>query len=216
MIPAAIFLCDKTGIAARPWAASGIECWCVDIDHSIRRDRHEGNINFVWGDVRSWAPPPGRRIVFVGAFPPCTHVAVSGARDFAKKRGLMLRDALETFEATRQAIAWCGAPGFVENPVGVLSSIPHIGKPDFWFHPSDYAGYSPNSEADAYTKKTGIWAFNGFAMPVKRPVDPVHGSIMWRLTPSDDRADQRSATPVGFSIAIFEANCPAEFRRLAA
>lgn len=63
MIPCAIFLCDKTGIAARPWADAGIECWCVDIDHSIRRDRREGNINFVWGDVRSWRPPTGRKIM---------------------------------------------------------------------------------------------------------------------------------------------------------
>lgn len=216
MIPCAIFLCDKTGIAARPWADAGIECWCVDIDHSIRRDRREGNINFVWGDVRSWRPPTGRKIIFVGAFPPCTHVAVSGARDFAKKRGFMLRDALETFEAARQAIVWSGAPGFVENPVGVLSSIPHIGKPDFWFHPSDYAGYSPDPDADAYTKKTGLWTFNGFVIPQKRPVDPVLGSKMWRLTPSDDRADQRAATPLGFSIANFIANCPEDLQRAAA
>lgn len=216
MTPCAIFLCDKTGIAARPWADAGIECWCVDIDHSIRRDRREGNINFVWGDVRSWRPPTGRKIIFVGAFPPCTHVAVSGARDFAKKRGFMLRDALETFEAARQAIVWSGAPGFVENPVGVLSSIPHIGKPDFWFHPSDYAGYSPDPDADAYTKKTGLWTFNGFVIPQKRPVDPVLGSKMWRLTPSDDRADQRAATPLGFSIAKFIANCPEDLQRAAA
>lgn len=58
MTPCAIFLCDKTGIAARPWADAGIECWCVDISHSIRRPRKVGNINFVWGDVRTWRPPP--------------------------------------------------------------------------------------------------------------------------------------------------------------
>lgn len=216
VIPAAIFLCDKTGIAARPWAAAGIECWCVDIDHSIRRDRVEGNIHFVWGDVRSWRPPPSRRIIFVGAFPPCTHVAVSGARDFAKKRGIMLRDALETFEAACQAIAWSGAPGFAENPVGILSSIPHIGPPTYWFHPADYAGYLADPSTDAYTKKTGIWPFNGFIMPDRRPVDPVDGSKIWRMAPSDDRADLRSATPAGFSLACFAANCPPEFMRAAA
>lgn len=58
MTPCAIFLCDKTGIAAKPWADAGIECWCVDIGHSIRRPRKVGNINFVWGDVRTWRPPP--------------------------------------------------------------------------------------------------------------------------------------------------------------
>lgn len=84
---AAIFLCDLTGTMARPWAAAGIECWCVDTQHSIRRERAENGINFVWGDVRSWCPPEKLEIVFVAAFPPCTHVAVSGARDFATKGG---------------------------------------------------------------------------------------------------------------------------------
>lgn len=125
----------------------------------------------------------------------------------------MLRDALETFEACRQAVAWSGAPGFVENPVGVLSSIPHIGPPDFWFHPNEYAGYLSKPEPEAYTKKTGLWAFNGFRLPVKRPVPPIRGSAMWKLAPADDRADQRSATPLGFSIANFEANCPDWVRR---
>lgn len=216
MIPVAIFLCDNTGIAARPWAAAGIECWCVDVEHSIRRDRVEGNIHFVWGDVRSWRPPPRRRIIFVGAFPPCTHVAVSGARDYQKKRGAMLRDALETFEASCQAVAWSGAPGFVENPVGILSNIPHIGKPHYWFEPFQYAGYLADPSTDAYTKKTGLWTFNGFVMPPKKPVDPIDGSKMHLLPPSDDRADLRSATPAGFSLANFEANCPAEYRKVAA
>jgi len=160
------------------------------------------------------APPLGVQPIFVGAFPPCTHVAVSGARDFIAKGGMMLRDALETFEACRQAVAWSGAPGFVENPVGVLSSIPHIGKPTFWFHPNEYAGYLPDPEPEAYTKRTGLWSFNGFRLPDKRPVPPVRGSAMWKLTPADDRADQRSATPLGFSIANFEANCPPELRRI--
>lgn len=206
MKPLAIFLCDKTGNMARPWAEAGVECICVDVQHSIRRDRHDDNISFIYGDVRSWRPPANRRIVFVAAFPPCTHVAVSGARDFAKKGGVMLRDALETFEACRQAAAWSGAPYCVENPVGVLSSIPHIGRPDYWFHPCDYADYADDPDAEAYTKKTGLWTGNGFIMPDKRPVEPQLGSMMHRLPPSDDRADLRSATPVGFARAVMQAN----------
>lgn len=210
--PIAIFLCDKTGIAAQPWADAGIECWCVDIQHSIRRDRTEGLIHFVWGDVRSWRPPEGRQIVFVGVMTPCTHVAVSGARDFARKGGYMLRDALEMFEAGRQVAAWSGAPYFAENPVGVLSSIPHIGKPDYYFDPSDYAGYLDDPMPEAYTKKTCLWTGNGFVMPPPRAVVPVLGSKMHLMAPSDDRADDRSATPMGFSIATFMANRPVGLR----
>lgn len=216
MIDAAVFLCDKTGIAARPWADAGVECWCVDVEHSIRREKTSGNIHFVWGDCRTWAPPPNLNIIFVGAFPPCTHVAVSGARDFILKGGNMLRDALETFEACRLAAQWSRAPYFLENPMGILSSIPHIGKPSHIFEPFQYAGYLADPSSDAYTKKTGLWTGGGFVMPSKRPVDPIDGSKMWKLSPGDDRADKRSATPAGFSRAVFEANAPEHYRRLAA
>lgn len=190
---------------ARPWAEAGVECWCVDVQHSIRADRVEGNIHFVWGDVRTWAPPEGRRILFGAAFTPCTHVAGSGARDWRKKGGYMLRDALEMFEAARQVLAWSGAPYMLENSVGVLSSIPHIGKPGHYFDPSDYAGLC---EEDNYTKKTCIWSGNGFVMPppvpapwLGAPDDRIH-----KATPGDDRANFRSATPMGFSRAVFMAN----------
>lgn len=203
-----ISLCDITGTMVRPWADAGFRCWCVDVQHSIRRDRTEGNINFVWGDARTWRPPVGARIVFVAAFPPCTHLAVSGARDFEKKGGQMLRDALEIFEACRQAAAWSGAPFCIENPVGVLSNIPHIGKPDIYFDPHEFAGYADDPDAEAYTKKTCLWIGNGFRIPERREVPPVLGSMMHRLPPSDDRADLRSATPQGFARAVFHANRP--------
>lgn len=205
---AAIFLCDLTGRMAEPWAASGYDCWCVDVQHSIRRERRESNIRFVWGDVRSWAPPAGLDIAFVAAFPPCTHVAGSGARDFAIKGGVMLRDALETFEACRLAASWSGAPWMIENPVGVLSSIPHIGKPDYRFHPADYAGWLPTAEQadEAYTKQTCLWTGGGFVMPDRKPVAPTLGSLMHRLPPSDGREAIRSATPRGFALAVFHAN----------
>lgn len=203
---AALFLCDLTGTMAEPWAEAGYECWCVDVQHSIRRERVEGSIHFVWGDVRSWRPPEGLDIRFVAAFPPCTHVAGSGARDFSTKGGAMLRDALETFEACRAAAAWSGAPYCIENPVGVLSGIPHIGKPDHYFDPCDYAGYASNPDNDAYTKRTCLWTGNGFIMPPHRAVLPMQGSKMHRLPPSADRANERSATPQGFARAVFAAN----------
>lgn len=43
-------------------------------------------------------------------------------------------------------------------------------------------------------------------MPPKRPVEPTQGSLMHLMSPSDDRADRRSATPMGFARAVFEAN----------
>lgn len=201
----AVFLCDKTGNMAKPWAEAGVECYCVDVQHSIRADRVEGNIHYVWGDVRTWRPPAGKRVIFGAAFTPCTDVAVSGARDFEKKGGYMLRDAVEMFEAGRQALAWSGAPYICENSVGIFSSIPHIGKPDFYFHPWEFAGLC---EDDNYTKKTCAWVGNGFVIPTKCPApwlgppdDRIH-----KAAPRDGRADFRSATPMGFSRCVFAAN----------
>lgn len=214
---AVISLCDLTGNMVKPWARAGYECWCVDIQHSIRRERIEGNIHYVWGDVRSWRPPEGLDIAFVAAFPFCTHDAVSGARDFAIKGGSMLRDALEVFESCRMVAAWSGARYCVEHPVSMLSSIPHIGKPDHYFHPWQFTGWS---REDHYTKKTCLWTGNGFVMPEPfiasdligvEPDDRIH-----KAPPSEDRGNTRSATPMGFSEAVFRANhVAADLRRVA-
>jgi hypothetical protein len=212
---AAIFLCDLSGVMAEPWAADGYECWCVDIEHSIRRTRTAGNIHFVWGDARTFRRPTDKPIAFFAAFPPCTHVSGAGARDFAIKGGNMLRDALETFEACRTAASWSGAPYLIENPVGVLSSIPHIGKPDYYFEPCDFAGYADDPASEAYTKKTCLWTGNGFVMPEPRRVEPVLGSKMHLMPPSDDRADLRSKTPQGFARAVYRANIPKHLRAAA-
>ena len=196
MIPAMISLCDLSGVMVRPWAEAGYECWCVDVAHQQRKVRIEGLINYVWGDVRTWTPPAGRRIIFVSAFPPCTDVAVSGARDFIRKGLALLADALELFNACHHACEWSGAPYLIENPVGVLSS--HIRKPDHTFNPCDFG--------DPYTKRTCLWTGGGFVMPPTNPVKPVNGSAMHLLPPTPDRARIRGQTPPGFARAVFEAN----------
>lgn len=199
-----ISLCDKTGNAVKAWAEAGYTCYCVDIQHSIRRDRVEGNIHYVWGDARSWIPPRETPIAFMMAFPMCTHLTVSGARDWQKKRGWMLADALELFDACRVACEYSRAPFYIENPVGRLST--HREKPNYIFDPCDYAGYLADPDPEAYTKKTCLWTGGGFVMPPKKRVEPVLGSLTHVMPPADNRADLRSVTPLGFSLAVFQAN----------
>ena len=210
-----ISLCDKTGIMVKPWARAGYQCYCVDVQHSIRKDRVEkypvcaaeingqmctliGEINYVWGDVRSWLPPDGVDIGIVFAFPPCTHLTCSDARDFRKKGGWMLHDGLMCFDACNVAGRYSGAPYMTENPIGRLNT--HRRPPDYKFHPWQYG--------DPYTKNTGIWCGNGFIMPpptVKiKPAEAT--SKMHEMPPSDDRANLRSETPAGFAEAVFRAN----------
>jgi hypothetical protein len=152
-----ISLCDLTGNMVKPWSKMGYECYCVDLQHSIRKERVEeihlgGKIHFVWGDVRSWLPP-NKPIAFVSAFPPCTHVAGSGARDFKLKGLVLLADSFNLFNACQLIGAYSGAPYMIENPVGVFST--HIRKPDYTFNPCDYGGYL-KPEGDKYTKKTSL------------------------------------------------------------
>lgn len=216
----AIFLCDESGVMAGPWAEAGYECWCFDITHSIRCVRTEmigqGAINFAWGDARTVTKPTDKPIAFFAAFPPCTHVAGCGARDFVLKGGQMLRDSLEIFEASRQAASWSGAPYMIENPKGILGGIPHIGRRDYAFDPYEFAGWADDPDYEAYTKETWLWTGNGFIFPQKRPIDPILGSKMHLMAPSDDRARNRSKTPQGFAKATFVANHRPEAIRKAA
>lgn len=202
---AMISLCDLTGNMALPWAEAGYECWCVDIARKpARKETRVGNIHFVWGDARSWCPPEGLSIAFVAAFPPCTDVAGSGARDWQRKGHYLLSDALELWSACQTAAAWSGAPYMIENPVGAISR--HMREPDHIFDPWEYAGWLDNVQTDNTKKKTCLWTGNGFVMPPQRPAPEPHRQDCWRETPSDDRADIRSATPMGFARAVFEAN----------
>src|ERR1700722_1777631 len=198
-----ISICDRTGKMVQPWAEAGYDCYCFDTQHSIRVPRQDGRVRFLWGDARTLKRPVRGRIAAAFAFPPCTHVAVSGARDFELKGGQMLRDALEIFEACQQVCEWSDAPYCIENPIGVLSSVPHIGKPNYYFHPYEYAGLEP---ADNYTKRTCLWTGNGFVMPPKCPARDLLGAPDDRIhksAPSDERANIRSETPMGFARAVF-------------
>lgn len=73
-----VSLFDHTGNMVKPWAVAGFLCYCVDLRHPAGENR-QGNIIQVGANVREWLPPYAKiRVLF--AFPPCTHVAVSGAR----------------------------------------------------------------------------------------------------------------------------------------
>ena len=197
-----ISLCDKTGNFVKPWAEAGHKCLCVDTQHSIRNTKTKDNITYLWADVRSFWPDSFSDIVFIAAWPPCTHLTSSGAQDWKKKGLGLLIDSLQLVEACRRIIVASGAPGFIENPKGRLNTIWR--EPDFRFHPSDYAGYLEDKTKDAYTKETCLWAFGGYTMPPKKAVVPMGGSKMHLLPPSPDRANLRSETPMGFSVANFQ------------
>lgn len=204
-----VSLCDLTGTFVAPWVDAGYEAVLVDPQHGLSRSGDR--VTKLAMTVEEALPHlaelvAGRRVAFVAAFPPCTDMAVSGARWFAAKRAsdpLFQAKAVAVAEQCRTFGQVSGAPWFVENPVSILSRV--FGKPDHTFDPHDFTGYEPG---DNYTKKTCLWTGNGFRMPAPYrdpelgpPDDRIH-----KAPPSAGRANFRSATPAGFARAVFEAN----------
>jgi hypothetical protein len=191
--------CDRTGVMVQPWLEAGYECFLYDIQHPKGVHRvGASNLWHVGCDVRDLEPEGDEAIQF--AFPPCTHLAVSGARWFEDKGLEALHDALGLVIACKRICEASDAPWMLENPVGTLSS--YWRKPDYTFQPWQYG--------DTYTKKTCLWTGNGFVMPPAGHATKPEGttSAIHLMPPSADRADKRSITPAGFARAVFEANEP--------
>lgn len=204
-------LCDRTGVMVEPWLEAGFRCMIVDTRHPPGATQ-DGLLTRVGADVRGWLPPR-TEYGFVAAFPPCTHLAKSGARWFKDKGLAALIEGLEVVEACRRICEWTGAPWMLENPSGSIST--YWRKPDHTFDPCHYGGYLDPPD-DAYTKLTCLWTGGGFVMPERRPVEPVEGSKMHLVGPGPRRSDIRSVTPAGFARAVFEANGPNRADLLAA
>lgn len=206
---AVVSLFDVTGKMVQPWIDAGYEAWIVDVQHPVAYDTGgvttDGLLHKVHADLtRPWLPPIDRdRIAFVSAFPPCDHLAVSGARWFKGKGLRRLASSVSMFATAAEFCEWAGAPYLIENPVSNISS--HWRKPDYTFSPHQYTGWV---RADNYTKKTCLWTGGGFVMPppfqdqtLGAPDDRIH-----KCPPGPNRHNVRSATPEGFAAAVFDAN----------
>jgi len=210
MKPVMLSLFDKTGIMAQPWLDAGYECWLVDNQHPVAYQSsgitRDGDLVKVHADLqKQWLPPAEivGRVTFVAAFPPCTHLSVSGARWFKGKGLRRLSESVDMFATAAEVCEWIGAPYFIENPKSTIST--YWRKPDHKFNPYFFTGHCAD---DNYTKDTWLWTGNGFVMPEEcrnmelgKPDDRIH-----KASPGDDRADFRSATPAGFAEAVFRAN----------
>lgn len=125
------------------------------------------------------------------AFPPCTHLAVSGARWFEEKRkDGRQQKAIDFFlefvnaRCTRVVI---------ENPIGIMSSV--YRKPDQIIQPYQFG--------HGETKATCLWIKN---LPLLYPTDQVSGREhrVWKMAPSENRAILRSRTYLGIAKAMAE------------
>lgn len=206
-----ISLCDLTGNFVKPWVDAGHRAILVDPQHGVTRG---GRVTKLAMTIEEALPQLGdiirhENVAFVAGFPPCTDMAVSGARWFETKRqadSMFQAKAVAVAEQCRTLGRLSGAPWVVENPVSVLRRV--FGPASHIFDPCDYTGFEPG---DNYTKRTCLWTGGGFVMPepardpeLGPPDDRIH-----KAPPSADRANFRSATPMGFARAVYAANAPA-------
>lgn len=159
-----VSLCDLTGNMVKPWVDAGYHAFLVDPQHGENSTEIKANgavITRFAGTVEDAMESiarmmsKGAGIAAVFGFPPCTDMAVSGARWFEAKRAadkMFQAKAVMVAEQCRTIGRLSGAPWMVENPVSVLSSA--FGKPQHIFSPSDYTAYEPS---DHYSKKTCLW-----------------------------------------------------------
>jgi len=119
--------------------------------------------------------------------PPCTHLAVSGARWFKDKQ----KEQAEALEFVRQLLNAPIPRIALENPVSIISS--RIRKPDQVIHPWQF-GHGEQ-------KKTCLWLKG---LPHLIPTDIVGGreQKVWTMGPSPDRWKKRSLTYSGIAKAM--------------
>lgn len=123
------------------------------------------------------------------AHPPCTHLAVSGARHFAAKQASgVQQEALDfvqrLLDAPIERIA-------LENPISIISS--RIRKPDQIIQPWMFG--------HGETKATCLWLKN---LPLLTPTNIVEGreARIHKMPPSADRWKKRSETYQGIAEAM--------------
>lgn len=188
----------------KPWLEAGYSAVTVDLQESELA--HPGHRHLISNVCTLGGLRYSGKLEAVFAFPPCTHLASSGARWFKSKGLDAVIQGLEVVRACRDLCEHSGAPWMLENPVGTLST--YWRKPDYTFHPVHYSGYAPTQANDEYTKKTCLWTGGGFVMPDRKPSEPTLGGFIHKMPPSEERSNLRSVTPMGFAVAVFQANAP--------
>jgi site-specific DNA-cytosine methylase len=172
--------CEYSGKVRDAFKAKGHDAWSCDLLPTDVEGQH------IYGDVLDVLDQGWDMMI---AHPPCTHLAVSGARWFHKKRK-------EQHEALEFVSALLDAPIdriALENPISIISS--KIRKPDQIVQPWQHG--------HGETKATCLWLKN---LPKLVPTDIVEGreARVHKMPPSKDRWKLRSETYTGIAKAMAE------------
>ena len=170
--------CEFSGAVREAFRARGHDAWSCDLLETEIPGQHiVGDVLGVIGD--GWD--------LMIAHPPCTHLAVSGAR-WWKDKAQEQADALEFVRALMAAPIDRIA---LENPVSKISSA--IRKPDQIVQPWEFG--------HGETKATCLWLKG---LPKLRPTDVVEGREpkVHHMAPGPNRWRERSRTYAGIARAM--------------
>jgi site-specific DNA-cytosine methylase len=174
--------CEFSGIVRDAFIARGHNAWSCDLLPTEGPGPHiQGDVVEILNDGSAWD--------LMIAHPPCTHLAVSGARWFREKQE-------EQREALQFVYALMHAPiprVCIENPISIISS--RIRKPDQIIQPWMFG--------HGETKATCLWLKN---LPKLVPTNMVDGRTarVHRARPGPDRWKERSRTMQGIANAMAE------------
>ncbi len=179
-----LIACEESGTVTAAFRARGHEAWSCDIlptsgpNPQWHIQDHVENVLMRYWDT-------------IIAFPPCTHIASSGARWFPEKRKDGRQQAAIDFfmTITGQQSSYIA----IENPIGIMST--EYRKPDQIIQPWQFG--------HGETKSTCLWLKN---LPPLVPTDIVPGRKprIWRLPPGPERGRIRSKTYPGIAAAMAE------------
>jgi len=172
--------CEFSGIVREAFRKRGHDAWSCDLLPTEIEGNHiqDGILHYL---NDNWD--------LMLAFPPCTYLAVSGARWF-KDRAIQQSNALYFIKRLMYAPIRQIA---LENPIGVIST--KIRKPDQIIQPWQFG--------HGETKATCLWLKN---LPLLKPTNIVEGRTarVHREPPSKDRWKNRSRTYQGIADAMAE------------
>ena len=176
--------CEFSGIVRDAFRARGHDAWSCDL---LPSESAEGGYH-LQGDVSIWLTGSNAwKWDLMIAHPPCTHLAVSGARWFKHKQ----KEQTEALDFVRTLLDAPIPRIALENPVSVIST--KVRKPDQIIQPWHFG--------HGETKKTCLWLKN---LPKLQPTDIVEGreARVHRMPPGPDRWKERSRTFQGIADAM--------------
>ncbi len=183
-----LIACEESQVVCKAFRAKGHEAYSCDIQDCSGghpewhlKDDIRNVLRHDYGSTPDWD--------LVIAFPPCTDLAVSGARWFKEKQANGQQErSIQFFEFFTYLKTYQVA---IENPIGIMSTL--YRKPDQIIQPWQFG--------HGETKATCLWLKN---LPLLKPTNIVEGreQKVWRMPPSPDRARLRSVTYSGVAEAM--------------